>query len=299
MSTLRFGPYTVETHNEDKVLFPGDGITKRDLLDYYVEIADHLLPHVRERPVTLERYPGGVGEDGFFQKDAPEYFPDWIETVRVRREGGSLDHVICGNQASLAYLADQACITPHVWLSRKDQPDVPDRMVFDLDPPDDDFDVVRAAARAVRDVLGELELPAFLTTTGSRGVHVVVPLRREEGFDEVRSFTREVAALVAARDDRRFTTEVRKDARKGRLYLDVARNAYAQTVAPPYSVRAREGAPVATPIEWDELGDVDARVGTLRTVRERLEKHGDPWKHLARRARSLDRARKALESLGS
>jgi bifunctional non-homologous end joining protein LigD len=298
---VRFGRYTVQVSNRDKVLFPGDGITKGDLIEYYARIARWMLPHVAGRPLAMERFPNGIEGERVFQKDVPGYFPPWIRRVRVRKAAGSLQHPLCENAASLAYLANQACITPHAWLSRADRLDHPDQLIFDLDPEGDDFEAARAAARSVRSLLDDLRLPAFLKTSGGKGLHVQVPLDRREDFDAVHSFARDVAEVLAAREPDRLTTEFRKAKREGRLFLDVGRNAYAQTAVPPYAVRPRPGAPVATPIAWEELDDPKLRPGrfTIRSVFGRLEDGVDPWKGMNRKARSLAQARRRLGRIRS
>ncbi len=297
MAKRRFGPYTVETSNEDKVLFPDDGITKGDLLEYYLAVADTMLPHLADRPLTMQRFPDGIGETGFYQKEMPEYFPDWLDRARVKTADGPQWQVVCNNAATLAYLAQQACLTPHVWLSRKDRLDRPDRLVIDLDPPSDDFSPVQEAALAARRLFEELDLPAFVMTTGSRGAHVVVPLDRSRGFDAVRRFARMFAATLARRHERELTVEQRKAKRGGRVYLDTGNNAYGQTTVAPYAVRPLSGAPVATPVAWSEFAraGVDARHWTLAMLPRRLARHGDPWKGMARRARSLAAAEKRLD----
>jgi len=294
---LRFGRYTVEVSSRDKVLFPGDGFTKGDLIEYYARIADRMVPLVAGRPLSLERYPDGIERERVFQQKVPQYFPGWIRRVEVRKHGGKLEHVVCENAATLAYLANQAVVTPHAWLSRADRPDHPDQLVFDLDPPDEGFEAARAAARSVRTLLDELGLPAFLKTSGGKGLHVVVPLDREEDFGAVRSFADEAAAELARREPDRLTTEFRKAKREGRLFLDVGRNAYALTAVPPYAVRARPGAPVATPIAWERLDDRRLRPGrfTIRTVFDHLDP--DPWAGMRRQARSLRRARARLAAM--
>jgi bifunctional non-homologous end joining protein LigD len=301
MATRRHGRHVIETSNEGKVLFPDDGLTKGELIDYYDAVAEALLPHLRGRPLTYQRFPDGIGEEGFYQKQAGDYFPDWIDTARVAKADGShQDLVVCESRATLVYLADQACITLHPWLSRRDRPDHPDRLIVDLDPPGEGFAPVREAAARVRALLtDELGLPTFAMLTGSRGLHVLVPLDRGAPFDDVRAFARDAAALLAARHPRELTTEQRKAKRGDRLYLDVARNAYAQTAVAPYSVRARPGAPVAAPVEWDELGErgLDARRWTVRNVLRRLGQRDDPWKGVGRRARSLGEARRRLAAL--
>lgn len=297
--TLRFGRYTVEVSRLEKVLFPDAGVTKGDLIDHYREFADRMLPYLEERPVVMQRFPDGIGEEGFYHKETPDYFPDWIDTVTVRKEGGTVEHVVCGNAATLVYLANQAVITPHVWLSKVDRLRHPDRMIYDLDPPGDDFEIVREAARALRGLLEDLGLDSWPMATGGRGLHLHVPIDRSEGFDSVRDFAHRVADLLAAREPDRFTTETRKNKREGRLFLDYLRNSYAQTAVPPFAVRPRPGAPVAVPLEWDEVDDPDLRGNryTVKTVLKRIAAKDDPWKGLMRHARSLAKPRRRLERL--
>src|SRR5919108_4676453 len=295
---VKVGRRIVEVSNAGKVLYPGDGITKGELVDYYRQVAGRMLPHLRGRPVAMERYPDGIEGERIFQKDVPGYFPGWIDRVKVHKEGGTLQQVVCEQAATLVYLANQACITPHVFLSRTERLDHPDQLIFALDPAGDDFEGARRAALALRSLLEELGLPSFPKTTGGKGVHVTVPLDRRADFDTVRRFARDVAAVLAARHPDRLTTEQQKRNRKGRLYLDVMRNAYAQTAVPPYAVRARPGATVATPLDWNEVEDPSLRPAafTIRSVLARFE-DTDPWKDLRRRGRSLSRARRRLDAL--
>ncbi|MEU6172488.1 non-homologous end-joining DNA ligase [Streptantibioticus parmotrematis] len=295
---VRVGGRTVELTHPDKELFPDDGITKAELADHYRRVARRMLPHLRDRALVMERYPDGYRGRSFYHKDVPDYFPDWIRTCEVPKEGGTVTMVVCDDAATLVYLANQACLTPHPWLSRTEKLDCPDRLVFDLDPPGEgDFATVRWAARQLGDLLTGLGLRPALMTTGSRGLHVVVPLVRGTDFDTARGFARAAADTLASRHPDRLTTQVRKDKREGRLYLDIQRNAYAQTSVAPYAVRARPHAPVATPIGWDELDDpgLGPQRWTLRTIGDRLEKHGDPWRGLNRCARSLGPAMRRLE----
>ncbi|HSL83627.1 MAG TPA: non-homologous end-joining DNA ligase [Thermoanaerobaculia bacterium] len=290
---------TVELSNTGKVLFPDAGITKGDLVEYYRRVAPTMLPHLRGRPVSMQRFPDGIGGKRFFQKDAPDYFPDWIRFEEVAKEGGTVRHVVCDDAATLVYLANQACITPHVWLSRVEHLELPDRMIFDLDPPDASekgLAPVRQAARTVRDRLRELGFEPFLTTTGSRGFHVVVPLEPEAGFDEVRAFAHALARELAARQPDRLTVETRKDKRGDRVFLDYLRNGYAQTAVPPYAVRARPGAPVATPVSWDELSGLDPRRYTVKNLFQRLGQKEDPWAEIDRHRKPLGDARDRLEA---
>jgi bifunctional non-homologous end joining protein LigD len=290
---------TVAVSRPQKLLF-GDSIAKAELAGYYEAVAEAMLPHLRDRPLNLERYPDGIHGPRIFQQRAPGYFPEWIDRVTVAMDNGTVTHVMASDAATLVYLADQACITTHRWLSRADRLDRPDRLVFDLDPSDDTAAGTRRAAlelgRLLRDELG---LTPFAMTTGSRGYHVVVALQRRAAFDAVRAFARDVARLAAARDPRRLTTEARKAKRGDRIYLDVMRNTYAHTVVAPYGVRARPGAPVATPLAWDELSDRSLRPDrwTLRTVPRRLERDGDPWRDMDTATQSLGKARGRLQEL--
>ncbi len=286
----------VRITHPDKPIFPEDAITKGDLIDYYQRIAPRMLPYLRQRPLAFERYPSGIGAHGFFQQQASDYFPDWIDTVTVTKEGGTVRHVLANNTDTLVYLANQSMVTPHAWLSRAGELDTPDQMIFDLDPGEAEFKAVVAAARCVKELLDRLKLPAFLKTTGSRGLHVVVPLKRRENYDEVRGFARLLAEVAAARSPEQWTLEQRKDKRRARVFIDTNRNAYGQTVASAFAVRARRRAPVSTPISWDELGTSSDR-WTLRDVFAKLEAGPDPWKDFFRRACSLERARPALEEM--
>jgi bifunctional non-homologous end joining protein LigD len=297
---LRVGAHIIELTHPDKVLFPGvRPITKRDLVEYYERIAPTMLPYLAGRPIVMQRFPDGIEGEGFFHKDIPDYFPEWIDRVTLPKKGGTVTHVVCNNAATLVYLASQACITPHVWLSRADRPRHPDRLIVDLDPPADDFAPVRRAARLVGSLLSDLGLTTYVMTTGSRGAYVVVPLDRRADFDVVRAFARAAAALLVRRHPRELTMEPRLADRGGRLYLDTGRNAYAQSAAPPYAVRARPRAPVATPITWRELdrAALDARTYRLDNEFRRLARTGDPWRGMTRRGQSLTKAQAALLKL--
>lgn len=298
---VRAGRRTVEVKRVDKVLFPASGdakeYTKGDLVDYHRSVARFMLPHLRGRPLMLERHPDGPTGPEFMQKNTPEHYPDWITRVELPKEDGTVRHTICDDTATLLYLTDQACLTLHRWLSHTDRVNCPDRLVFDLDPADDDFGQVREAAEFLGELLGELGLPSAPMTTGSRGLHIVVPLTGREDFDEVHAFARDVADTLAAAHPDRLTTAARKKDRGDRLYLDVQRNAYAQTAVAPYTVRARPGAPVATPIAWAELEDPDlhARRWTIADAVEKAQ--ADPWAGLMGRGRALGPARRRLDAL--
>lgn len=296
---VRVGGRRIEVSSLDRVLFPDADVTKGEIVEYYRRVARWMVPHVRDRPANLQRFPSGITGPGFFQQEMPEHFPDWIRSVVVAKEGGKVRHVVLQDAATLVYVANQGCLTPHVWTSRADRIQRPDRMIFDFDPSGDEPEPVRRAALSARDLLDELELPAFVMTSGSRGYHVVVPLARRADFDVVRGFARDAADLLARRNPAMLTTEIRKDRRGGRILVDTLRNAYAHTAVPAYAVRARPGAPVAAPIAWDELEDrrMHPQRFTVRTVLERLESDGDPWHGIGRTGASLGAARKRLDAL--
>ena len=290
----------VKISHPDKLLFPDDGITKADLADYYERVAEWMLPHLRDRPVSMQRFPDGIGGKGFFHKDAPDYFPDWIARAELPKTDGTVTHVLIQNADTLRYLANQNTITPHVFLSRADRPHQPDRLVFDLDPAEgSDFATVRRAARWTAELLVELDLAPFAQVTGSKGIHIWTPLRRRADTEEVKSFAGGAAQVLAERQPDALTTEFRKAKRGGRILVDVARNGYAQTAVPPYAVRPRPGAPVATPISLDELDNSRMRPDrwTLRNVLRRLGGEGDPWADVQAHARGLGEPRKRLAKL--
>ncbi|MFD6035181.1 non-homologous end-joining DNA ligase [Streptomyces griseoincarnatus] len=296
--TVRAGRRRVEIRRPDKVLIPGGDAareyTKGDLADYHRAVARHMLPQLRGRPLMLDRRPDGIDGPAFMQKNTPDNYPDWITRVEVGKEGGTVTHTVCDDTATLLYLVDQASITLHRWLSRADDVDRPDRLVFDLDPSGDDFEAVREAARWLGELLDELALPSALMTTGSRGLHVVVPLDGGQDFDAVREFAREVADTLADAHPDRLTTAARKKDRGDRLYLDVGRNAYGQTAVAPWTVRALPGAPVATPLTWEQLDDPElhARRWTVENAVEQAATN--PWAGLSRTGRSLAPARRRL-----
>jgi bifunctional non-homologous end joining protein LigD len=291
---------TVDITHPDKVLFPGDGITKADLAGYYERVSEWMLPHVAYRPVSMQRFPDGIDGKGFFHKDVPDYFPRWLRRVEVPKADGTVTHVFACDAATLVYLVGQNTITPHVWLSRADRLWQPDRMVIDLDPPPgSDFKAVRLAARQAGELLRELGFTPFAQVTGSKGIHVWTPLRRRARHDEVRAFAGDIGRVLAGRHPGELTTEFRKAKRDGRILVDTARNTYAQTAVPPYAVRPRPGAPVATPIEWDELSDSKLRSDrwNVKNVFRRLHANGDPWADIGSYARGISRARRRVESM--
>jgi len=275
--------HEVQITHPDKVLFPEDGITKGKLVDYYDNIAYAMVPLIQGRPLTMQRFPDGIGKEGFFQKEASSYFPEWVRRATLEPGKGGIQHqVVCDDAATLVYLASQAMITPHVFLSRIDKIHCPDRLIFDLDPPDNDFETVRSAAKTIRELLEAEGYPVYVMVTGSRGLHVVVPLDRSADFDTVRAFARGFGEKLAARYPDRFTIELSKEKRRGRLFLDYLRNSYGATGVAPYGVRAKNGAPVAAPITWDELDEIkSSQEYNIGNIMARMERRGDAWKGIA------------------
>jgi bifunctional non-homologous end joining protein LigD len=288
----------VITH-PNKVLFPDDGITKGELASYYEAIAPTMLPHLRGRPVTMERYPSGIGRQGFMQKDVSRGFPAWLKRVEVPKKGGMVHHPLANDTRSLLWLANQNCITPHVWTSRSPRLYQPDLCVFDLDPSEDEPEVLRAAALELRDLLTELHLPSWVKTSGSKGFHIVVPLSGGAGFEDVLLFAHAVAQVLVKRDPNTLTLEFSKVERGGRIFIDIGRNGYSATFASAYSVRARQGAPISAPCVWEEIerGEVGPRTFNLRTMAARISQVGDIWSDMRDRGRSLRRPMELLRGL--
>jgi bifunctional non-homologous end joining protein LigD len=288
----------VITHPE-KVLFPDEGITKGELAAYYEAIAPVMLPHIRARPVTMERYPAGIGQPGFWQKDVSRGFPEWLQRVEVPKKDGTVHHPLVTDTRSLLWITNQNTITPHVWVSRAPTLYQPDVCLFDLDPSEDDPDLLRAAALGLRDLLNELGLASWIKTTGSKGFHVVVPVDGKAGMGEVSRFAHAVGALFVTRDPKHLTQEFSKADRGTRIYVDTGRNGYSATFAAAYAVRAKPGAPVSAPCTWQEIerGEVGPRTFTLRTMAARIAAVGDLWSDMRRRKRSLRRPMDKLQRM--
>jgi len=284
----------------EKILFPDCGITKGELASYYETIAPVMLPHLRGRPITMERYHRGITAPGFFQKDVSKGFPDWLERVEVPKHGGTVHHPIANDTRSLLWLANQNSITIHVWPSRMPNLYNPDICVFDLDPSKtDDPDALRKAALSVRDLLAELSLPSWIKTSGSKGFHIAVPLDGKSDFGVVARFAHGVGRVLVERDPDNLTQEFSKADRGGRILVDTGRNGYSATYAATYTVRARTGAPVSAPCTWEELerGDVGPGTFTLRTMAQRITDVGDLWSGMLKKRRSLKRATERLRQL--
>ena len=304
LNNLRLNGHVVELTHTDKYYFPKSKITKGDLIDYYVKIAPRLLPYCKDRPITMQRFVEGITGESFYQKNAGDYFPDWIERAAIAQisqghEGLTTHYVVCNNAATLVYLANQGCITPHMWLSKVGSLHNPDSIVFDLDPAGGvvrNFKPIADAAYMLKDILENCGLTPFVMTTGSRGLHVRVVLKPEYDFDEVRAFAREVAGLIVKHYPEEYTLEARKEQRGSKLLIDVMRNSFGATAVIPYAVRPHEGAPVATPLAWRELEDSKLRSDTY-TIKTVFERAGDVWKDFGKVKGSLAKAQALLKKL--
>lgn len=288
------------THPE-KVLFPDDGITKGDLAKYYEMIAPVMLPHIKGRPLTMERYPAGIGKKGFWQKSVEKGFPEWLERVDVPKKEGVVHHPVITDARSLLWVTNQNTITQHVWISRVPELYYPDICVFDLDPSKGDPPSVRAAAIGLRNLLEELGLPSWIKTTGGKGFHIVVPLDGKSKMNDVARFADTVGKLFVSHAPEHLTQEFSKVDRKGRIYVDTGRNGYSATFAAAYTVRAKPGAPVSAPCTWEEVetGKVDPDSFNLRNMPARIKKTGDLWAEMLRKRRSLKKPIEKLRRLAS
>ncbi len=295
---IQLGGHTIELSNQDRVVFPDSGITKGELVSYYKDIAEVAVPELRGRALSMERFTKGIDAGGFFQKHWQKHYPSWIDSVTF---GGKtvVKYPICDSQAALVYFANQGGVALHVITSRKQTLHHPDLIVFDLDPPDGGFELVRKTARILHDVLDELGLRGFVKTTGSKGLHVVAPLDDKATFEEVHTLCGGLARILVGRHPDRSTTELYKKDGKGRLFFDTGRNALGSTFVAAYSVRGKPAAPVSMPIEWADVDDPKLRSDgfTIKNVRERLAKRGDAWRDLRKQPGSAAKALKALGKL--
>ena len=273
----------------EKVLFPEDGITKGELCAYYQQVAAVMLPHIRQRPVTMERYPAGIAKKGFIQKDVSKGFPAWLQRINVPKHGGTVNHPLINDERALLWMANQNCVTPHIWNRRA--PDLlhPDLCVFDLDPERDEPAVLRAAALAVRDLLAERGLRSWVKTSGSKGFHIAAPLDGSADVERVAGFAHEMAVELVRRDPEHLTLEFSKADRGGRILVDTGRNNYSATFAAPYAVRPKPGGPVSAPCTWSEVegGAVAPRTFNLRNLPARLADVGDLWAGIHEKPGSL------------
>jgi bifunctional non-homologous end joining protein LigD len=269
------------THAE-KVLFPDDGITKGELAAYYDAVAPVMLPHLRRRPITMERFPNGIGEKGFIQKDVSKGFPEWLKRIEVPKKGGTVHHPLASDRRSLQWLANQNAVTLHVWSSRTPRLERPDVCVLDLDPSRDEPQVLREAMLAMKAVLDELGHASWVKTSGSKGFHVVVPMPARATFEDSSTLANRVAGILVEQHPTTLTQEFTKADRGRRIFIDTARNRPGATFAAAYTVRPKPGAPVSAPCTWEEIENdaVRPQTFTLRTMAERIAAVGDLWHDL-------------------
>jgi bifunctional non-homologous end joining protein LigD len=296
---IKIGREVIDVSNPDKLLFPKAKITKEEFVAYYQKIADVMLPYMKNRPIAMHRFPDGITGELFYQKDAPDYFPEYVHLQPVKKSGGGIvQYAMVNSKAALVYLANYVCVF-HLWLSHEPKLNYPDRMIFDLDPsPGATFSLIKWTAQEIKKVLDKIGLPAFVMTTGSRGLHVVVPLKQQDLFDDVRAFAKEIAQYLISKHPQKLTLEMSKNERGKKIFLDILRNAWSATSVAPYGIRAKEGAPVATPLEWDELARVDsAQKYTIKNIFQRLSRKKDPWKDMDTHATSIKEAQKKFKKL--
>ena len=291
----------IKISNEDKIFFPDSGITKGDLITYYQKVADIIIHHIKDYAINMQRFPDGLKGESFYNKDTPDYFPKWIKRIKFpKKEGGSFQAPVIDNKAGLIYIANQAVITPHLYLAPYDQLGYPDKMIYDLDPPEgtENFDAVRQGALDVHDTLEELGLVSWIQTTGSKGFHIIISLDGSAKFEKVRKFAQKIALLLVRRYPDKYTLQELKKKRKGRVFIDTLRNSYGASAVSPYAVRARKNAPVATPLNWSEVKNgASPRDWTLKNIPERMEKQDDPWSKIKRYTYKLSSHKKKLHDL--
>lgn len=285
----------VRITSRDKVMFPGKGVTKGELIDYYEAVAPVMLPHIVDRPLTLERFPSGIATRGFMQKNAPDYFPEYIGRFSMGKNDGETIHPVIGDVDGLVYLANQNTITFHVPTFTVTAPGYPDRLIFDLDPAPGRTDDARRAALVVKEFLDQLELPSFVTTTGSKGYHVVTPLDGTAKWEAVAETAQGIARLAVAHDPELLTLEFQKKNRKERVFMDWLRNGFGATAVVPWSVRPRPGATVAMPIAWEEIEDTEPDAWTIVTAPDRID--ADAWSDFEEHASDLTIAHGAVMAL--
>lgn len=289
--TTKIEKQKIELSNLDKILFPKAKISKRQFIDYYEKISATMLPHIKNRLLVMHRFPDGISKKGFYQKDIADYFPSWLKTKKISiKEDGKREMIVPEKKADIVYLANQACIAFHIWLSSADKIKYPDKIVFDLDPPEDgDFGIVKFAAYKIRDIFEKKKIKTYVMTTGSKGLHIIIPIKPEHTFKKVRDFTKKTVSELAKKYPEKLTVEVRKNKRKGRIFLDYLRNAYGQTSVAPYSARAIEKAPIAAPLDWDELpGLDDPQKYNISNIFRRLSQKNDPWKDIYKHKQKIE-----------
>lgn len=297
MDSIKINKRTISVSSLDKVWFPRSKITKGAIVAYYAQMAPFQIQLIKNHLLTMQRYPDGIKGESFYQKNANDYFPSWIKTKAVEKsEGGTVNYVVAVNEQTIVYLVNQATLTLHYWLSKYTKLHYPDRMIFDLDPSVNNFARVKAAALLIKKICDDLKLPCYAMTTGSRGIHIYVPLKPGHTFEEVDIVASYIARKMMEAKPKEFTLELRKEKRGTKIFIDTLRNRYNATAVVPYSVRAYEKAPVAMPLWWDEIDKrLTAQTFTIANAFEHLKKAGNPWKTMSKKAVSL---KKLIKKIG-
>jgi bifunctional non-homologous end joining protein LigD len=296
MDSIKINNRAISVNNLDKIWFPKSKISKGEIIAYYAQMAKYQLPIIKNHLLTLQRYPDGITGEAFYQKNASDYFPSWIKTFSVEKsEGGMVDYVVATNEQTIVYLVNQATLTLHYWLSKYRKLHYPDRIIFDLDPSVNNFSRIKAAALFIKKICEDLGLPSYAMTTGSRGIHIYIPLKPGHTFEEVDIVASFVARKMIEEHPKEFTLEVRKNKRGTKIFIDTLRNRYNATAVVPYSVRAYEKAPVAMPLWWNEIDSkLTAQTFTIHNAYEHLKKVGNPWKSMNAKAVSIKRLIKKI-----
>lgn len=296
MDSIKINNRIISLSNLDKIWFPKSKITKGEIIAYYAQMASYQLPLIKNHLLTLQRYPDGIKGEAFYQKNASDYFPSWIKTKPVTKsEGGVVEYVVATNEQTLVYLVNQATLTLHYWLSKYIKLHYPDRIIFDLDPSVNNFTRIKAAAKLIKKICDELDLPCYAMTTGSRGIHIYIPLKPGHTFEDVDIVASYIARKMIEERPKEFTLEMRKNKRGTKIFIDTLRNRYNATAVVPYSVRAYEKAPVAMPIWWKEIDSkLTAQTFTIKNAYEHLKKVGNPWKSMNTKAVSIKRLIKKI-----
>lgn len=300
MSKRKFDKYIIDITHENKIYFPKEKITKGEVINYYQKIGLIMIRYTKNRAVTMHRFPGGITQEGFYHKNAPDFFPKWIKLKAVERkeEKGSVRYVVVNNVATLIYIVNYGCLTPHLWLSKIDKLNYPDRMIFDFDPPSSKyFGLICKKAKELKEILQELNLHPFVMSTGSKGLHITTPLIRNSTFSEVRTFAQNVAQILIDRDSKNLTLNARKEGRSQKIFIDTLRNSFGATGVAPYAIRAINGAPIAVPLEWKELGNkgLNPQKYKISNVFDRLKKVGDLWEGIDDYSASIKHANTLLK----
>ncbi len=281
----------IEITNAKKEIFAR--IRKEDFVEYYKKVAKLMLPHVKDRPISMFRMPHGMREEGFFQKHIPPYFPEWIKRADVKRKGKEITYVMANDEESIVYLATQMVI-PHIWPSRVDKLDYPDKMIFDLDPSVNDIEMTQTVALNIKKFFDAIKMPSFIMTSGNKGYHIVVPLDKTTKQEDVKEFAAKIAQVLCDHYPETMTNEMRIEKREGRVMIDIFRNSPTHTAVAPYSVRASLRGGIAMPIAWDEVKKINPHFFNLDNYEERIKK-GDIWKDIYKDGISIAKIKEQLK----